>query len=510
MILQKIFTWQNTAITTILILGFFLRFYNLEPVPAGFFADEAASGYNAYKILENGTDEYGAFFPIFFRSFDDYKHPLAIYSTIPFIFAFGLTEISVRLQAVFFGLITIIFIYLIGKETISKQCGLWAAFIAAILPWLIHYNRVGFDYSIYVALFSVSTYLLLKAGSNKQFIIPFFISLGITLYSYQPAKLFVPMLLFIGLIIYGKRLLSYPKYFLIGFFLFILLSLPMFLHIHSGDGLKRLNMVSIFSSQFTTEQKIKKFLSNYLYQFSPEYLFDKGDDNNNRSFSGGLTPVLPLMFPFLLLGLIELCKKIQHNYSQLLLFLTIMYPVGGAITLDGPFSGRSLIGAFLVALITGIGIHAFAITVSKKIPYTITSFLVIIMLLINLAFFIRFYLIQYPLYSSDFWGWQYGPKEIVAYFIAKEKSYDDLYLNGEFNGSDIFYKFYDPLNLCKNKCKIDTFYVHPDIVNPKRKQLFALSPDTLNKSPLKEKFLVKKTIYYPNKNIAFYIGEIVQ
>lgn len=132
------------------------------------------------------------------------------------------------------------------------------------------------------------------------------------------------------------------------------------------------------------------------------------------------------------------------------------------------------------------------------------------MLAINLLFFIRFYFKQYPLYSSDFWGWQYGPKEIITYFIAMEKSYDDLYLNGEFNGSEIFYKFYDPLNLCNSKCKIDTFYVHPYIIDPKRKQLFALSPDTLNKSPLKEKFLIKKTIYYPNNTIAFQIGEIVE
>lgn len=252
---RKIFNWQNTAITTILILGFFLRFYNLNTIPAGFFADEAASGYNAYKILENGTDEYGIFSPIFFRSFDDYKHPLAIYSTIPFIFAFGLTEISVRLQAVFFGLITIIFIYLIGKETISKQCGLWTAFIAAILPWFIHYNRVGFDYSSYAALFSGSIYLLIKANSNNRFIIPFFIFLGLTLYSYQPAKLFAPILLIVGLIIYGKQLVLHPKHFLIGFLFFTLLSLPMFLHIVSGDGLTRFHMVSIFSSKFTTEKK---------------------------------------------------------------------------------------------------------------------------------------------------------------------------------------------------------------------------------------------------------------
>lgn len=511
MISQKIFNSQNIIITLILVLGFFLRFYNLENVPAGFFADEAAVGYDAYRISETGRDEYGNFLPIFFWSFEDYKRPLSIYTDLPFILTFKLTEVAVRLQAAFFGMITIIFVYLIGKEIISKNCGLWAAFIAATLPWFVHYSRVGLDYSTYIAMFSGSTFFLIKATSNKQFVVPFFIFLGLTFYSYQPAALFVPILLVIGAIIYGKRLLKYPKYLLIGCFLFILLSLPMSLQILKGEGFSRLNKISIFSNNnLTMKAKINKFISNYLYQLSPEYLLNKGDANNNRSFSGGLAPILPLIFPFLIFGLIELFKKIKYNYSQLLLFLTIVYPLGGAITMDGPFSGRSFIGALLAALITGIGINSFIKIFSRKVDRILVSILLIIAFMFNLIFFVRFYFIDYPMYSSDFWGWQYGPKEIIKYFVKVQNSYDDLYLNGEFNGSEVFYKFYDPLNLCNSKCKIDTFYVNPYIVNPKRKQLFALSPDTLSKSPMKEKFSVKKTIYYPNNTIAFLIGEIVQ
>jgi 4-amino-4-deoxy-L-arabinose transferase-like glycosyltransferase len=507
---KNIFNWQNIAIALILTLGLFLRLYHLTTVPPGFFADEAATGYNAYTILETGKDEYGKILPIFFRSFGDYKHPLAIYFTILFIPIFGLTETAVRLQAVFFGMITIVFIYLIGKEIISRNCGLWAAFIAAILPWLIHYNRIGFDYSCYVAMFSGSFFFLIKITFNKRFIIPFFVFLGLTFYSYQPAKLFVPILLVIGIIFYRKRLLMYSKNFFIGCLLFILLSLPIFFNVISGEGLARLNMVSIFSANFTREEKAIKFISNYFYQFSPTYLLDKGDNNNNRSFSGGLTPILPTMVPFLIIGIIYLFRKIKHNYSQLLLFLIISYPVGGAITVDGPFSGRSFIGAFLVAIITGIGINYFIKIFSIKINRVFTFFILIFFLIFNLIFFVKFYFTQYPLYSSDFWGWQYGPREIIKYFVKVQNSYDDLYLNGEFNGSEIFYKFYDPTNLCSNKCSIDSFYVHPTILNSKRKQLFALSPDTLNKSSIKEKFLIKKKIYYPNNTIAFLIGEIVQ
>ena len=113
-----------------------------------------------------------------------------------------------------------------------------------------------------------------------------------------------------------------------------------------------------------------------------------------------------------------------------------------------------------------------------------------------------------PLTTSDFWGWQYGPRDIIKYFLIKKDNYDDLYMSGEFNGAEIFLKFYYPENSCQNKCKIGDFYREPAIYNPARKQLFSLSPDYLSRSNFKEKFSIKKTLYYPNGTIAFLIGEI--
>ncbi|MEK7534146.1 MAG: glycosyltransferase family 39 protein [Patescibacteria group bacterium] len=141
----------------IVFLGFFIRIYKLSETPTGFFADEASIGYNAYTILTKGTNEYGVSYPIFFQSFEDYRPPLAIYSTIPFIGLLGLNELSTRLPSVLYGLITIIAMYLIGKEISSKKSrsfGLLTAFITATMPWLIHYNRTGFEFTIYVTFFS--------------------------------------------------------------------------------------------------------------------------------------------------------------------------------------------------------------------------------------------------------------------------------------------------------------------------------------------------------------------
>jgi len=80
----------------ILALASFLRIFQLDKNPAGFFCDEASVGYNAYLILKTGKDEHQNSFPIFFPAFGDYKNPVLIYSTVPFVWLFGLSEFSVR------------------------------------------------------------------------------------------------------------------------------------------------------------------------------------------------------------------------------------------------------------------------------------------------------------------------------------------------------------------------------------------------------------------------------
>src|SRR3989344_958028 len=203
----------------ILFIGFFLRVYQLSSLPPGFFADEASIGYNAYSLFNTGKDEYGVSFPVFFKSFGDYRSPLAIYSAIPFVSLLGLNELSSRLPSVLYGLITIIVMYFIGKElnfSRSSVFGLLVAFVTATMPWLIHYNRTGFEFTIYVTFFTITVLLLLKSIHSKTIIIPTFIFASLTLYTYQPAKLLVPLLLLGFLFIHRKDYLLHKKNTLVG------------------------------------------------------------------------------------------------------------------------------------------------------------------------------------------------------------------------------------------------------------------------------------------------------
>jgi 4-amino-4-deoxy-L-arabinose transferase-like glycosyltransferase len=489
----------------IAIIGFLLRSVALNWVPSGFFCDEASIGYNAYSILNTGKDEHGVSFPIFFQSFGDYRPPLVVYSTIPFVNLLGLNEVATRLPSALYGLITIIAMFFIGKEISpnkSSSFGLLTAFITSTMPWLIHYNRTGFEFTIYVTFFVITILLLLKTLRNKLFIMPAFIAAALTLYTYQPAKLLVPLLLLGFLFIYRKPYLSHKKDMISGLLVFFILSIPLILSFFNEQGLARFNMVSVFSAHLSFAESVLRIFHNYFIQMSPYYFMSGEPTFITRHFAGGLNLLLTTTLPFLLIGLIYTFSTIKNSkVSQLLIYWLLIYPVAGAVTANAPFTSRSIIGAPLFAILISLGI----IKTIRYLPLKrVTSIIIALLMAGNIFFFLEFYFVKYPLYSSDFWGWQYGARDIVKYFISNEQKYDQMIMAPEFNAPEIFFKFYAPHNC--SKCMVGT----PDTnYNPSLKQLFAVTPYYLQSHP-DLRFKASKLLYYPNKRIAFEIGEVVQ
>ena len=106
----------------IILLALFLRVYKLSKVPPSLYWDEASLGYNAYSILLTARDEYGKFLPLTnFAAFGDYKPPGYIYAAVPSIAIFGLNEFSVRFPSAFFGVLTVILVYLISRKFFQNE-----------------------------------------------------------------------------------------------------------------------------------------------------------------------------------------------------------------------------------------------------------------------------------------------------------------------------------------------------------------------------------------------------
>jgi 4-amino-4-deoxy-L-arabinose transferase-like glycosyltransferase len=504
----------------IVLLGFFLRVYRVTKVPPGFFCDEAAIGYNAYSLLKTGADEYGIPYPFFFRSFGDYRNPLPIYFNVPMIAAFGLNEFSVRFASAIAGTLTILTVFLLTERLFGNLTALMTSFLIAISPWHLHFSRFGSEYIYFPFLFSLGVYLFIL-GIEKKSVLPFgFFILGASLYTYYPAWLVTPLFTLGLVFIYRQKLLRIKKYFIAGGLIFIIILLPLLIGIKNKIALTRWNRVSVFKnlSNRPTNFLIKNFTRTYFAHFSYTFLFKEGDIGYpghfiNRFSVRGMGELYLFQLPLVILGLLILAKSLKKAANQTIILWLALYPLGSTlIGTDGggPFAFRSIIGVVPFQIISGIGFIKILFLTKKfmKQYYQSIKIIFVILFLFVSLFSLKSYLYRYyfdyPLYSSDFWGWQYGPKEVMKYFLSVKNQYDELLLMGNFNSPEIFIKFYDPENLCQNRCQIGGL----ERLDFNKRQLFAVGVDRLSEIPKYLELGVIKKVDYPNQTPAFYIGEI--
>jgi len=506
----------------IIFLGFLLRVYRVADIPSGFFADEAANGFNAYKILTTGRDEHGIPFPFYFRSFGDYRNPVVIYSMIPLVAIFGLNEFAVRLTMVIYGTGTILLLFFLTREIFFKSSPftktvlpLTSALFLSISPWHIQFSRTGFEFISMPFFLVLSLFLFFRfihRGPLYLLLLSAF-SFVITFYTYYPIQLvLIPFI--IGIIFMHKKILFFKtKAFRISsilFFLIFLLGMLAFVKgVFNGQALTRFHSVSPLS-QSNIKEIAPKLIDTYLKHFSLDFLFTKGDIDMpghfiTRHSVHHLGELYLFQLPLLIVGLIFLSLRFPKILGLFLLWFSL-YPIGSAIVGNGPFAHRSIFGLIPFQILSAFGLTVIfeffnKIEIEGRLLQSLLKIIIggflMTIFFFSLQQYVYKYFIEYRLYSSDFWGWQYGPREIIRYFVSEEKNYDELIMSGQFNSPEIFLKFYAPNN-CQ-KCKIGNVKLY----NPDKRQLFALSPEEVKEM----EYVTKKIIYYPNQQIAFKVVE---
>lgn len=490
-----------------------LRTYNLNKVPYGFFCDEAATGYNAYSILKTGNDEFGDSFPVFFYSFGNNRLPLPIYMTVPFVAIFGLNEFSTRLATAFYASLTIplIFIFLgalFPKKTVTPYFG---AMFLAIAPWHVHFSRTAHEY-IYLPLFILLGLIFFIHSVRRKkakYLHLSFINFGVAFYTYYPSYLIVPLTMGLCIMTYFKQFISFGKNALYAFIVFFVVSIPLIAGFINGRALTRWNegQVSIFSKYKNPSDILFKVTHSYVLHFSPTFLFTKGDIDFPGQFITrhsvrGMGMLYLFELPLILSALSSLVFK--GGKSRFFIFgILLIHPFSNAVTSTlNPYAPRSILGSVSWPMISAVGV-SFLLETEKYYKKIVMSFLFIGVSLCLYEYLFRYYK-EYALYSSDYWGWQYGPREITGYFLNHSKDYDEMFMQGKFNGVDIFFKFYDPENKCANKCFVGGVSEYSSA----KKQLFAIDKEELKNIPTELLFTVNKILYYPDNTPAFFIGTI--
>jgi len=184
-------------ILIVAVVSIFFRTYELQEVPSEMFSDHAEKLLDVADVLDGNTSIF------FIRNTG--REALQFYLTAAIIKIFNtdISFLSLKLGTVLAGLLTLPFIYLIGKELGGKWTGLAALFLAGVGYWPNVISRVALRYAFY-PLFTAATFYYLIKGLRTRKRNDFLIAgllLGVGLHGYSSAR-FLPIVVAVVFFIY--------------------------------------------------------------------------------------------------------------------------------------------------------------------------------------------------------------------------------------------------------------------------------------------------------------------
>ena len=175
----------------------FFRIFQINEIPGEMFSDHAEKLLDVMDVLRGN-------FPVFFIR-NTGREAIQFYFTAMIIRIFGteLNFISLKIGTVIFGLLTLPFIYLIGKDQSNKWGGLIAFLLAGIGYWPNVISRVGLRYSLYPLFTAPVLYFLIKGlrERDSNFLLLSGLFLGLGLHGYSSFRI-LPILVVIIFFLY--------------------------------------------------------------------------------------------------------------------------------------------------------------------------------------------------------------------------------------------------------------------------------------------------------------------
>ena len=193
---RKKLIW-NALVVGVFAITIFYRLYRTDSVPVEPFSDHAEKILDVYDITQGDTS-------VFFRR-NTGREAIQMYWTllVANVFGTGLSYLSLKLGTALLGILTLPYIYLLGKELGNERVGLFALFLFGIAYWPNVISRIGLRFPLY-PLFAAPTLLYLIRGlrtRNRNDFILSGIFLGLGLHGYSPFRI-VPFLVVIAFMIY--------------------------------------------------------------------------------------------------------------------------------------------------------------------------------------------------------------------------------------------------------------------------------------------------------------------
>ena len=476
---------KSSKIILIFLLGLFLRTIGISSLPAGFTADEAAFGYNAYSLLTTGKDEWGVPFPLALRSFGDFKLPLYAYIDVPFVSIFGLTPTAVRLPSALLGSFAVLVIYLLTKELAadfdkSEFTPLLSAILLAFSPWHIMISRGAFEANLTTFLSPLGLLLMIKGLRRETLLYLGVMVLGLNLYSYHSARMFTFFILVIFFLYFKDKISLLSAKWLKALGIFFIFALPMMVSFvtkssrrvsdiaifHPTDNWQNLAETQYFLTQsgkprFITrifENKIttttRTFLENYFSYLSPQFLFTSGPSESTYGMMPGRGVLYLWVLPLLLIAISTAIKYPSSQRKILALVLLGFIPASLAKGLSAAARAATVIP--FLELFVSLGFSYWWLKNSRRHP--LKSPLVKLTFLIFSIYISLSYIFSYvflsPLQTAP--SMAYGWKQATAY-LNKFPQHRIL-INRGLSEPHIFIAFYNKLDPATYQTQTQDWY----------------------------------------------------
>lgn len=443
-----------------------LRFYKLAEVPHGMTWDEAAIAYNGWSVATTGRDEWLAKVPISFRSFGDYKAPLAIYIVGAFTRVFSLELLAVRLPFAIAGVAAVIGMMLLTRflwklwvpKTFPRQfpmldenqAALLVGALTATSSWHVHFSRVGFEsgmalsFLIWGLVGVVYMFGFLKKPN---------VSLGVfssgciaaSLYTYHSSKIVAPLLLVILFALLFKQLRSSWKSVLSWAVILGFLLLPLLIDSLFGKGADRFQQSTVFRLGYSPIQLISVLASHVVEHFRPSYLIQGATETLRHG--DGKHGVLYLSEFFLavvaVLGsAVHVVKSPLRSISKVspLFWFSIAWIAIGvlpaAIGIDVPHSNRMLLALPGFLLLAALGWEWIAEQFKGELIAPALLGMTLLMQIFFVSSYLNYYYTTFAKTSAnDFID---GYQEAVQYAIEHESEVDQILFTSKYQQPYIY------------------------------------------------------------------------
>ncbi len=530
------------VVLSIIFFSLFLRTFNLDKIPSGFYNDETLVGYEAYSILKTGKDQFGRSFPISFKAFGDYRPGLYIYSIVPSIAIFGLNEFAVRFPSAVFNISLVLITYFLAHELLkNRRIALLAALWLSIVPFSLLYGRIAHDTNLATLLMSLGILLYLKARKNKYLLIPAAGVLSLSVYVYYTTRVIIPLFILYFLYQDFKWIFKNIKISLSALLTALVIVIPIILSlVYSPETFfSRSNHVNLWGDKgwisnilqghledtYTFISSVPRIYHNkiidgfflvsksFLNHFNIDFLVFYGDpDNLYKVPSFGIIYILDLILIITGLALLNKYKSAR----SILIFWLIAGLIPDTLTRLSPASARIHFILPALGIILALAVNHVYKYLYKNVRTTPVYLFLSIWYLFTFSFYLHQYYNHLPVrYARE---WHYGLKELVNEIEIRQNNYDKIWVSRTLWGwiNFAFYLQYPPQEIQKeivltdidqyglgwvysfNKYYFD--YLPIPLLPTREKILYVAEPGEFPKKTIPDKI-----IYYPDKSEAYYL-----